>query len=185
MAAGGEQLQVPGPQPAPAVGRLPDGLGVEQVRDAEEIRDVSRRGLFVDLAGGADLLDPALAHHREAVGHREGLFLVVCNVDEGHADLLLEGLQLDLESLPELGVERSERLVQKEHRRVEDQSPRERHPLLLAARELVRFAVARTPRICTRESASIDPVSGLLLEVFVKRSPKATFSTTVRWENRA
>ena len=64
------------------------------------------------------------------------------NVDEGDPYLLLQGLQLDLERFPELGVERAERLVQQQNGRVEDQCPRERHPLLLAAGELVRFAVA-------------------------------------------
>ena len=161
MAAGGEHLEVPDPDPAPAVGRLADGLRVEQVRDAEEVRDVSRSRLLVDLAGGPDLLDPALAHHREAVGHREGLFLVVRDVDEGHPDLLLQGLELDLERLPELGVERAERLVQKKHGRVEDQSPRERHPLLLAPRELVRFAVAELLHLHEGERLT-DPGSGLL-----------------------
>ncbi len=112
---------------------MPTASRVEQVRDAEEVRDVGGRRLLVDLAGRADLLDPALVHHREAVGHGERLFLVVRHVDEGDPDLLLQGLQLDLERLPELGVERAERLVQQEHRRVEDQSPRERDPLLLAA----------------------------------------------------
>ena len=160
MAAGGEQLELPDPDAAPAVGP-PDGLGVEQVRDAEEISDVGRRRLLVDLAGRADLLDPALVHHREAVGHREGLFLVVRDVDEGYADLLLQGLQLDLERLAELGVERAERLVQQQHRGVEDQSARERHPLLLAPRELVRLAVAELLHLHEGERLS-DPGAGLL-----------------------
>ena len=61
------------------------------------------------------------------------LFLVVRNVDEGDPNLLLQGLQLDLECFPELGVEGAERLVQKQNGWVEDQSPRERDPLLLTA----------------------------------------------------
>jgi hypothetical protein len=55
------------------------------------------------------------------------------NVDEGDPYLLLQGLQLDLERFPELGVERAEWLVQQEHRRIEYKRPRERDPLLLAA----------------------------------------------------
>jgi hypothetical protein len=58
---------------------------------------------------------------------------VVRNVDEGDPNLLLQGLELDLERFPELGVERAERLVEQQDGRVEDQSPRERDPLLLTA----------------------------------------------------
>ena len=47
--------------------------------------------------------------------------------------MFLQGLQLDLERFPELGVERAERLVQQQNGRVEYKCPRERHPLLLAA----------------------------------------------------
>ena len=70
--------------------------------------------MLVDLGGRADLLDPALVEHREAVAHRERLLLVVRDVDEGDAELLLDPLQLDLELLPELQVECAERLVEEQ-----------------------------------------------------------------------
>ena len=57
--------------------------------------------------GGTDLLDATLRHHRDAVRHRERLLLVVRHVDERDPDLFLQGLQLDLQSLAELGVERA------------------------------------------------------------------------------
>ena len=43
------------------------------------------------------------------------------HVDEGDADLLLDGLQLDLHLLAELEVERAERLVEEQDARPVDQ----------------------------------------------------------------
>ena len=99
------------------------------------------RGPLVDLLGGADLLDPAAVHDRDPVGHRQRLLLVVGDVDEGDPDLALDPLQLDLQPLAQLQVERAERLVEQQHLRQVDQRPGERDPLLLAARELRRAAV--------------------------------------------
>src|SRR5581483_4392516 len=66
----------------------------------------------------------------------ERLLLVVRHVDERDADLLLERLELDLQGLAELGVERAERLVEEQDGGVQDQGAGERHPLLLPAGEL-------------------------------------------------
>ena len=81
-------------------------------------------------------------HDREPVGHRQRLLLVVRDVEERDPDLALEALELDLQPAPQLRVERTERLVEEEHRRREDERARERDPLLLTARELVRPALA-------------------------------------------
>jgi len=58
----------------------------------------------------AELLDHAVAHHRDPVGHRQRLLLVVGDVDERDADLALDPLQLDLHLLAQLQVQRAERL---------------------------------------------------------------------------
>ena len=129
------------------------GLRVHQVRHPEEVGHVGGRRGFVDLLRRPDLLDAALRHHRDAVGHREGLLLVVRHVDERDADLFLEGLQLDLEALAELGVEGAERLVQQEDLGVQDQGPGERDALLLAAGKLVRAPL--------RELRHLDELEGL------------------------
>ena len=92
--------------------------------------------MLVDLGRGADLLDPALVEDRDAVAHREGLVLVVRDVDERDPDLALDPLQLDLHPLAELQVERAERLVQQQHLRAVDERARERDSLALSAREL-------------------------------------------------
>jgi hypothetical protein len=74
--------------------------------------------MLVHLGRRAHLLDPALVEDRDAVAHRERLFLVVRDVDERHPELLLDLLQLDLQLLAELQVERAERLVEEERRGV-------------------------------------------------------------------
>ena len=63
------------------------------------------------------------------------------DVDEGDPDLALDPLQLDLQALAELQVERAERLVEQQHPGQVDQGPGERDALLLAAGELGRAAV--------------------------------------------
>ena len=46
--------------------------------------------------------------------------------------------QLELQLLAQLGVQRSERLVEQQHGRPQHQRPGQRDPLLLAAGQLVR-----------------------------------------------
>ena len=74
-------------------------------------------GLLVDVLGRAALLDDAVVHDRDPVGHRERLLLVVGDVEERDPDLALDRLQLDLHLLAQLQVERAERLVEQQHRR--------------------------------------------------------------------
>ena len=98
--------------------------------------------MLVHLGRSADLLDPALVEHREAVAHRQRLLLVVRDVDEGDPELLLDPLQLDLQLLAQLQVERAERLVEQERLRPVHDRARERDALALAAGELRRLAAA-------------------------------------------
>src|SRR5690606_22073154 len=61
---------------------------LDQVDRADEAGDEAVGRLLVDVVGLADLLDPALVHHRDAGGHRHRLFLVVGDHHAGHAQLL-------------------------------------------------------------------------------------------------
>ena len=148
-----DSLTVPSPTTSP----------VEQVRDAEEAGDERGPRLLVELARRAELLDPAAVHDHDPVGHGHGLFLVVRDVDEGDADLVLDALQLELHLLAQLEVERAERLVEEQHPRTVDERARERDPLLLAARELARLALLEPAepdeleRLATRASAARRP----------------------------
>jgi hypothetical protein len=98
-------------------------------------------------------------HHGDPVRQRERLGLVVRHVDERDADLLLQVDELDLHVLAQLRVERGERLVEQQHRRVRDQRPRDGDALLLAAGELVRIALAEAAR---RTSASASATSAAI-----------------------
>ena len=121
--------------PSRAGHRRPDEVGL-----AEEVRDEGRGRRLVELGRAAQLLDPPGVHHRDGVGHRHGLFLVVRDVHEGEADLGLDPLELDLHLPAQLEVERAERLVEQQHRRAVDDRPGQRDALLLAAGELGRLA---------------------------------------------
>ena len=112
-------------------------LGVHQVRHAEEVGDVGISRLLVQDPRSADLREVSTRHDREAVGHRESLFLIVGHVQKGDADSFLDRLQLHLERAPELRVERPERLVEQQHRGMQHEGPCECDPLLLASGELV------------------------------------------------
>ena len=137
--------------PATAHDAVPEStrqqVGVEDVRRAEEARDVGRRRHRVDLRRRADLLDPALGEHGDPVAHRQRFLLVVRDVDERDADLALQRAQLELQLLAQLRVERAERLVEQQHPRVEHERAGQRHALLLAAGQL-----GRAPRRRSRPS---------------------------------
>ena len=102
-------------------------------------------GALVDLDRPAICSIDAAVHHRDPVGHRQRLLLVVGDVDEGDPDLLLDPLELDLQALAQLQVEGAERLVEEQHLRQVDDRAGERDALLLAAGELVGAPVRLAP----------------------------------------
>ncbi len=90
-------------------------------------------------------------HHADAVGDRHRLLLVVGHDHEGQAEPLLEMHQLELGLAAQLLVERGERLVEQQHARTLDQRARQRHPLALAAGQLVRLARGETFELDQRQ----------------------------------
>ena len=81
--------------------------------------------------------------------------------DERDADLALDLLQLDLHLLAELEVERAERLVEQQHLGPVHQRAGQRDPLPLAARELVRLAVAEPVEPHEASASRPAPALGL------------------------
>src|SRR5436190_9144421 len=153
--------------PPQRLGRDPDSRAVvqthsirrgdrsaKQVRAPEEAGHEGRFRLLVKLVRRPELLDPPLVHDRDPVGHRHRLLLVVRDVDEGDADVVLEALDEELHLLAELHIERAERLVEKQHTRAVDEGARKRDTLLLASRELSGLALA--------VAAQLDEVEHLL-----------------------
>src|SRR5881409_1381249 len=110
-----------------------DDRTAEEVRNADEVGDEVGAGPRVDLDRAPDLLDPAVPHHRDAVGDRERLLLVVGDVDRRDPEVLLDLADLAAKSKTDLRVERRQRLIEQEDFRPAGERPRERDALLLAA----------------------------------------------------
>ena len=131
----------------------------EQVDVADEVGDVARIRLLVDLGGRGDLDDLAVVHDRDAVGDRHRLFLVVGDDQEGQAELLLQVGQLELGLLAQLLVERAERLVEEQHLRLLGERAGERDALALAAGQLMRLALGEGRELDQRQhllDAAVD-----------------------------
>ena len=111
-------------------------FGRQHVGRADEIGDEAGARPLIDLFRRADLDDPAVVEDGDAVGHRQGLALVMGDEDEGDAEIALQGLELDLHLLAQLEIERAQRLVEQQHLRLVDQRAGKRHALALAAGKL-------------------------------------------------
>ena len=120
-----------------------------------------------------------VVEHGDAVAHRERLALVVGDEDERDADLVLDGLQLDLHLLAQLEVEGAERLVEQQHLGPVDERAGQRHALALAAGQLVRAAVAVARRAGRCPSISTARRRRSALPTLLTRSPYSTFSLHV------
>ena len=99
---------------------------------------------MIELHRRADLLDPAVLQHDDAVGERHRLDLVVGDIDHrrrGHA--LLELGDLDAGGDAKRGVEVRQRLVEQEHLRVAHDGAADGDALALAARHRLGQAVEK------------------------------------------
>ena len=117
-----------------------------------------------------------------AVAHRERLLLVVGDVDERDAHLLVEGRAAPLERLAELGVERAERFVEQQHPGLEDQARASATRCCWPPDSScgLRFGDGSS---CT-SSSTLPPGPARRLVALANRNPKATLSHTDMWGNR-
>ena len=113
----------------------------DEVHGADEAGNEGGLRVSVDLGGRADLLDPAGVHHRDRIGERERLLLIVRDEDGGQAEPPLNGVDLVAEADPQMRVEAGEGLVHEQDLRLQYDAAGDRHALLLAARELGRIAL--------------------------------------------
>jgi len=102
-------------------------------RAADKSCDEQVGRVVIDLTWGADLLEDARVHDRDAIAHRHRLYLVVRDVDERGLQVAVKLLQLDSRLAAQLGVEVRERLVEKEDLGVAYDRAAEGHALALAA----------------------------------------------------
>ncbi len=85
---------------------------LEEIHIADEIRDETVAGTLVQFGRRRYLKHLALRHDRDAIRHRERLFLVVGNKDERDADRSLQVPQLKLHLFAQFLVERAQRFVE-------------------------------------------------------------------------
>ena len=95
----------------------------------------------VELERRADLLDQAVVHDHDLVGHGHRLDLVVGDVDRRGLEPLVQLLDLGAHLHAQLGVEVRQRLVEQEHLRVAHDGAAHGDALALAAGELARIAL--------------------------------------------
>src|SRR5882672_6116048 len=76
---------------------------LDKIGLTEKIRHESTVRLFVQRVRRAHLLDAALIHDRDAVGHSERLVLIMGDVDHRYAELALKRLDLAAHRTPQLG----------------------------------------------------------------------------------
>ncbi len=117
----------------PAVVCPDDAAQHVDLRFADELGDEQVRRVVEHLVRGAELLHHSGVHHREAIGERQRLDLIVCDDDGGVAELALQHLQFSTDPLARGRIEVAQRLVEEQHRRVSDQCPRQCDALLLTA----------------------------------------------------
>ena len=108
------------------------------------VNSVSRRA--VHALRRALLFDLAVVEQQDAVRDRHRFGLVVRDHQRRQAQAHDQFAQEGARFFAQLGVEVGQRLVEQDHRRVVDQRARNRDALLLAARQLVRKALARDGR---------------------------------------
>ena len=163
----GRTMAVPGPRrrsldrgdPRPQhLGVTAAHRGRQPVAEAHELGDERRRGWRVELGGRRELLEATLVHHADPVGDGERLLLVVGDEQRRRADLELHAPDLVAQLHAHLGVERGQRLVEQQHRRLDRERAGQRDALLLAAGELVGVPSACSPsrpgRACLRRAAA-------------------------------
>ena len=165
--ASGRTSATPSPTPTREQGqRGLEDVGVaavdprrDPVAEPDELAHERRRRGVVHLGRRSQLLEPARVHHADPVRDGQRLLLVVGDEEGGGPDVELDPPDLVAELDPHLRVERRERLVEQQHRRLDGQRPGQRHALLLAAGELVGVARpcarrARRGRACPRRGSA-------------------------------
>src|SRR5262249_51910601 len=134
----------------------------QHVDIADEGRDETVNRAAIDLVRVAELADAAFRDHGNPVRQAQRLALVVRDEDGRHAELALNFLELDLHRGAQVPIERGEWLVEQQHLGTNDESARERHALLLTARELAGFAIFQARKLDERERVG-DPAHYLRL----------------------
>ncbi len=92
-----------------------DDLAGDEVRLTDEVGDEAVGRAVVKLARTALLRDGGIAHHDDLVRHGQRLLLIVGDVDDGQAEVLLDGADVLAHLSTQLGVEVRERFVEEQN----------------------------------------------------------------------
>ena len=124
---------------------------VDDVALTDEVGNEGVFRLIIDIDRRADLLDPALGHDDDRVGHAQRLLLIVRDEHERDAGGLLDVLELLLHILAQLQVERGERLVEQQHARTAHECACDGDALLLSAGQARDVAALKARELDERE----------------------------------
>ena len=105
---------------------------------ADEVGNKAGGRAVVEGVGVVPLVQMAFVHHANHVTDRKGLQLVVRDKQRRRSGGLQDVAHLVRQALAQIDIEVGKRLVQQHELRARGQRPRQRHALLLPARELVR-----------------------------------------------
>src|SRR5690606_2846205 len=146
-----------------------DDLAFDEIhgRRADEAGNEQVVGTVVKIERGAHLLDDAVVHHHDLVGHGHGLDLVVSDVDRGRLQALMQLLDLGAHLHAELRVEVRQRLVEQEDLRIADDGATHGDALALTARELTRISLEQV-----LQPQNIGRLVHALLNLALRRAPE-------------
>src|SRR4029078_243127 len=94
----------------------------------------------IEFARRADLCNFSRPHYDDDIGDRERLGLIVGDIHDRYAEILLKRANLLAHRPSQARVKVGERLVEQQNIRLEDERARHRHPLLLPPGHLGRQA---------------------------------------------
>ena len=139
----------------PAAGRRSTQLAFEEIhrRRTDEAGDELVVRMIVKLERRAHLLDDAVMHHDDLVGHGHGLDLVVGDIDRRGLEPLMQFLDLGAHGDAQLGIEIRQRLVEQEHLRIAHDGAAHGDALALTAGQLPGITVEQA-RVRPRISAA-------------------------------
>src|ERR1700733_3081916 len=124
---------------------------VKDVHVAQKIVNEGRGRTIVNIFRTADLFDAALVHHRNEIGHFERFFLIVRDEHAGDVNFIVQLPQPVAQFLPDFRIERTKRLVEQQHSRLDGQRSRQCDALALPTGELRRIAPGLVLQLDERE----------------------------------
>ncbi len=161
---------------------FPGHRAVIDIGFADEVSDESVDWFVIDIFWGTGLLDDAVIHDDDGIGHREGFFLVVGDIDKGDAEFLMHLLKLELHVFPHLMVKRGKRFVEEKDLRFVDDGAGDRDTLLLTAGKGIDVAVFHILKVDNLKGAGDSLVDFLHRDALHLGFDGAILSLDLDWD---